>query len=274
MKLSLSVRIAEGFLSKEDAILTLQQVAELASSAGYEAICMRASQLGVHSSPEAIAEGAAILAKHHVGVTMLTGDFATVYNNEQGPDSLRNITPYLDLAEKLSAPLIRVAVKTQDDIPHAQRAADEAAERDLTLVHQCHTLSRFETIKNIEATLAAIARPNFRLIYEAANLEICGQPYGAETIRRLLPHVANVYLQNQVIKPDGAVTLETWHHGPISFDIIEIHEPGGIEFPEIFGALKAEGYDGPVTVHQSAPEDGSSPLESAKATADYLRGLM
>ena len=47
MQFSLSVRIAEGFLSKEEAILSLDEVAEIAHTAGYHAICMRASQVGI-----------------------------------------------------------------------------------------------------------------------------------------------------------------------------------------------------------------------------------
>ena len=70
---------------------------------------------------------------------MLTGDFPIPENSDQGPDALRNITPYLDLAEQLGAPLLRVCLKTDEDIAWARRAADEAAERDLRLAHQCHT---------------------------------------------------------------------------------------------------------------------------------------
>ncbi len=55
MKLSVSCRIAEGFLSKEESILSLSELCDLAVEAGYEAICMRASQIGVHSPPAAIA---------------------------------------------------------------------------------------------------------------------------------------------------------------------------------------------------------------------------
>lgn len=120
MKLSLSVRIAEGFLSKEEAILSLEQVADLALAAGYDAICMRASQIGVQSSADEVAHAVKILQNHQLDVSMVTPDFAIVYNNEHGPDCLRNITPYLEVAEQFDAPLIRVAIKTEDDIPWAE----------------------------------------------------------------------------------------------------------------------------------------------------------
>lgn len=253
--------------------MDLEMVCGLSKEAGYEAICMRGSQIRVDSGKEAISAACATLERHGMPVSMVTGDFATVYNNAQGPESLRTITPHLDLAEALKTTLIRVAVKHADDIPFAQRAADEANDRGLTLVHQCHTQSLFETVEGIETTLKAIDRKNFRLIYEPANLELCGQDYGVESVRRLAPWIANVYLQNQLLKPDGKVTLDPWCRGPVPFDIIPIEQVGGVSFEQVFEGLHAVGYDGLITVHQSAPEIGE-PLEAACATASYLRELM
>ena len=164
MQLSLSVRIAEGFLSKEEAILGLDAVAKIAKSAGYDALCMRASQVGIHSSSERISDALQVLQANNLGVSMLTGDFDVVYNNDRGPDCLRDITPYLRLAQRLNAPLVRVALKSDEDIPWAQQAADEAIRVGIKLVHQCHTLSLFETVDSIERTLLKIDRPNFGLI--------------------------------------------------------------------------------------------------------------
>jgi sugar phosphate isomerase/epimerase len=274
MKLSVSCRIAEGFLSKEEAIMSLPELCDLAVEAGYEAICMRASQIGVRSSPDEIAQAAKTIGDRNLGVTMISGDFDIVYNNERGPDCLRNITPYLDLADQLKAPLIRVCIKNEADIVAAQAAADEAAERGLTLVHQCHVQSLFETIDQIEERLREIDRSNFGLIYEAANLEESRQDYGSESIQRLAPWIKNVYLQNQLLNPAGAVTLDTWTHGPISFDIIDIPASGGIDFPLVFSGLKQVGYEGVVTVHQSAPEQGGSPIAAAAQTSNYLRSLV
>ncbi|MGB0579150.1 MAG: sugar phosphate isomerase/epimerase family protein [Limisphaerales bacterium] len=274
MKLSVSARIAEGFLSKKEAIMTLPELADLAVAAGFEGLCMRASQIGIHTPREAVEMATETVRSRNLQVTMISGDFNIVYNNDDGPNCLRNITAYLDLAEALGAPLIRVCIKTPDDIATAQNAADEAAERGLKLVHQCHVQSLFETVNEISTQLTAINRPNFGLIFEAANLEECRQEYGSDTIRRFGDKIFNVYLQNQLLKPDGAVTLDTWNHGPISFDIIPIPNTHGIDFPRVFEGLHAINYRGAVTVHQSAPEDGSSPADAARETADYLRNLI
>ena len=127
MKLSVSCRIAEGFHSKEEAILSLPELCDLAVEAGYEAICMRASQIGIHSSADAIAEARETIRERNLDVTMITGDFDIVYNNGRGPSCLNNITPYLNLAEVLSAALIRVCMKTENDIAAVRHAADESA---------------------------------------------------------------------------------------------------------------------------------------------------
>lgn len=271
--LSLSVRIAEGFLSKEEAVLDLDQVVALSKSAGYDALCMRASQLGVQTTREEVVAAAEKLKQAALPITMVTGDFDIVYNNEKGPACLRNITPFLDLADALNCSLIRVALKQQEDIAAAQQAADEARERRITLVHQCHTLSLFETLDSCETTLKRIDRENFGLIYEPANLEICGETYTGAVFDRLAPWIKNVYLQNQILKPDGNVTLETWCRGPISFDLIPVHDSNGIDFAAVFSDLRRINYQGPITVHQST-QPGESPLETAKRSADFLHTLM
>jgi sugar phosphate isomerase/epimerase len=268
-KFSLSVRIAEGFLSKEIPILDLVEVVRIARNNGYDALCMRASQVGVHSKPDVIIQAADLLRQSGLETSMVTGDFDIVYNNDRAPDALRAIGPYLDLAQSLGATMIRVAIKSSEDIPWAQKAADLAAAQGLRLVHQCHTLSMFETVEAIEDTLRKIDRPNFGLIYEPANLEICGQDYGPATIRRLGPWIFNVYLQNQVLQSDGAVTLDTWCRGPVSFNIIPIHQNGGINFKAVLDGLADINYQGFVTVHQSATE-GESPVESAGRTHHFL----
>ncbi|MCA9192276.1 MAG: sugar phosphate isomerase/epimerase [Planctomycetales bacterium] len=272
MPLSLSCRIAESFLNKEVANLSLEQLADLAVEAGFEAICMRASQIGIQSPPAAVQNAKRILDQRELAVTMVTGDFDIVSNNDSGPNCLQHITPYLDLAEQLGARLLRVCIKKSSDISAAQRAADEAAERGMHLLHQCHIQSLFETLPEIKACLQAIDRANFGLIFEAANLEQCGQSYGPTTISELKPWIRNVYLQNQRLSPAGSLTLNTWCRGSIQFDLCEIPDCGGIDFASIFEGLSAVDYTGPITVHQSAPlGDNITALDAATQTARFIK---
>ncbi|MEZ5940151.1 MAG: sugar phosphate isomerase/epimerase [Planctomycetaceae bacterium] len=275
MILSISCRIAESFLSKEVASLTFEEFADVAVAAGYDAVCMRASQIGVQSSPEQVQRARQILDERKLKVTMISGDFDIVYNNERGPNCLYNVEPYLDLAETLGAKLIRVCIKKPEDLVQARYAAEQAAVRGLHLVHQCHVQSLFETVPEIISCIEQIDHPNFGLIFEAANLEQCGQDYGPETIAKLAPWIRNVYFQNQKMHAGGQVELATWCQGPVNIDLIEIHEPDGIDFDSVFEGLRNIGYDGPVTVHQSGPEDGElTAAEAAKLTAEFLKQRM
>ena len=70
MELSLSVRIAEEFLSKEKASIPLDELACLAKRCGYGALCMRASQVGVHSSPETVSAAVDCLAESGLSVRL------------------------------------------------------------------------------------------------------------------------------------------------------------------------------------------------------------
>ena len=251
VKLSLSVRVAESFHNKEKSEMTLDELIALAKSAGYQAMCMRASQLGVHTPGERVKEAAEKIGRSGLAVSMVTGDFAVPRNDEHGPDGLRNITPYLDLAETLKAGLIRICMKKDEDIEWAQKASDEAAERNIRLAHQAHCASLFETVDGSERVLRAVGRANFGIIYEPANWMVAGQNYGPETIRRLAAYIFNVYVQNHRLNPDGQATLTTWTKGRVPVDHIGIWDTGGVDFDSVFEGLHAIGYHGYVTVHQA-----------------------
>ena len=182
MKLSLSSRIAESFYDKTIATLPFEDVAQLAKENGYRAICMRASVAGIQSSVDRVKSVRQTLDQKGLRVSMVTGDFAIPENLEPGPGVLRNITPYLNLAEAFACDLLRICMKREEDIAWAQRASDEAADRGMRLAHQCHVASLFETIEGSVDVLERVNRPNFGIIYEPANLKMCGESYGIEAL--------------------------------------------------------------------------------------------
>ena len=163
-----------------------------------------------------------------------------------------------------------MGLHTEEDIPWAQRAADQAAERGIRLAHQCHTRSLFEKVDESLAVLRRIGRPNFGLIYEPANLELCGQEYGPATIERFAPYLFNVYLQNQRLNPQGSSQLSTWCRGDVRFDLIPLWEPGGIDFAPLIETLEKIGYTGYVTSHQAALIEPKTMIDR---TAQYLKSL-
>ncbi len=262
MKLSLSVRVAESFSNKRVVDIELPDLVVIARDAGYEALCMRASMVGTHSPAERVKEVHEILSANALPVSMVTADFAVPENKSEGPACLRNITPHLDLAEALACDLIRVCIKEHLDIPFARRSADEAAERGIRLAHQSHTQSMFETVEGTLEVLDRIDNPNFGLIYEPANLALCGEDYGPDAIRRFSSHLFNVYLQNHTPDPEGDRPMETFSRGRVMSSLHPFESQDGIDFESVFRGLRGIGYDGYVTVHHAfggsvAPEDAA-----------------
>lgn len=273
MKLSLSVRVGENFRNKRVIDIALDDLARVARDAGFQALCMRASVVGVHSPPQQVRAARALLDNLGLPVSMVTGDFAVPENGAEGPGCLRHITPYLDLAKTLGSDLIRICMKEEADIPFAQRAADEAQERHIRLAHQSHTRSLFETVQGSLDVLQKIGRPNFGLIYEPANLALCGEDYGLKTLRAFQPYLFNVYLQNHVPDPDGDMPMETWTRGNIMSTLRPLDDPQGIDFALVFKGLKEIGYDGYVTSHQAFTSD-VQPAAAAGRYAAFLQSYI
>ena len=269
MKLSLSVRVAEA-ACKTRLNVPFSELVELAVSNGYHSVCLRASAGGVQTERGVLETMRVEVEAAGLWVSMVTADFDVPLNNEMGPESLKEIGPSLDVAEAFGCDLIRVCLKTTEDIGRAREASDRAAERGIRLAHQCHTTSLFEQVGPMIEVLEAIDRSNFGLIYEPANLMICGEDYGHSTLERLAPWLMNVYLQNHRLDDAGPAMLETWCQGDRRFHHIPLWEAGGVSYETVFEGLERIGYDGSVTVHQAFAEL-MGPEEAAEQSAGYLR---
>src|SRR5262249_31925498 len=184
-------------------------------------------------------------------VAMFTADCDVPRNNAHGPDSLRAIGPSLDVAEALGCDLIRVCLKRHEDVAFARQAAERAGRRGLRLAHQCHTASLFEEVDPMLQVLAAIGQPNFGLIYEPANLLLCGQSYGHDTLAKLRPHLMNVYVQNHRLDEHGPCTQTTSCRGEVRFQQLDPWETEGVDFGLVAAGLRGIGYQGYLTIHQA-----------------------
>ncbi|QDT99159.1 sugar phosphate isomerase/epimerase family protein [Gimesia aquarii] len=252
MKLSLSVRIAEA-ACKTKLNISFTELADIAVESGYSALCMRASVVGTQSSQSELDQIRSIVDRVGLVVSMVTADFNIPQNNDQAPEALKDIEPSLNVAETLGCKMIRVCLKSEADILHAQRAADLAAERGMQLVHQFHPACLFEEVEKSVVILNQIDRPNFGLIYEPASLLMCGQEYGETTLKKILPWLMNVYVQNLVITTDGPDHLETWCLGDRPFQLLPYWDESGrgIDFKYMMSGLKAVDYHRFFTVHQA-----------------------
>lgn len=272
MRLSLSTRVAEAPRRKDLALMALPALASVARQAGYRGVSMRASQVGLQSTPAEIAAARATLDAAGLAVSMVTANYDVPANNERAGVSLREIGRHLDVAQALGCDLVRVGMKALTDIPRARRACDEAAERGMRIAHQLHVCTLFEQVEMSLRVVREVGRPNFGLVYEPSNLLVCGEDYGEATIRAIAPHLFNVYLQNIAPRAGAPNTIETWVNGPIAYDLVPFGDPRGIDFPKVFAALAAAGYDGWVTVHHNVA-NGTDIAAGSRGIADYLRGI-
>jgi len=250
VQLALSVRIAEAPRRKDAIAPPFEELAALAAAAGFQALSLRASVVSVHSRPEQVAAARDLLDRLGLAVSMVTGDVPLAANDAEATRAVRGIAPYLDLAEALGARLVRVMLHAAGDIAFARQAADHAATRGITLAHQTHWGSLFETVDGALARLAEIGRPKFAVTYEPANLLACGGDWGQEAIRRLAPRIANVYFQNLRLDQTSPVTFATRRRGPVGVRFLPLGAAGGIAPGPLIETLAEVGYDGFVTVHQ------------------------
>ena len=264
MYLSVSVRIVEA-TCKTKLNVPAEEFIEIVKQGGASAICMRASGAGVEASPEQLQTLASKIASANLPVSMVTADYDVPLNNAEGPNSLRNIRPSLDVAEAFDCDLIRVCMKNETDIAFARQAAELAAERGIRLAHQCHTSSLFEEVDQILDVLKEIDRDNFGIIYEPANLLLNGQDYGVETLQRLAPHIMNVYVQNHRLDPKGPEVLDTYCRGPVRFHHLYLWETGGVDFTQVFQGLRDIEYVGSFTIHQAQG------IETLEAATEYVK---
>jgi sugar phosphate isomerase/epimerase len=251
MKLSLSVRVAESFQDKTRLTLPFPEILAAALESGYEGLCMRASVVSIHTASDRAADVDALMRGAGLAVSMVTGDVNLAANDEHAPDALRNITPYLDLAEALGSKRVRVMIHHTEDLVYAQRAADEANERGLLLCHQVHTGTLFERVAECVDLLRRINRRNFGITYEPANLLAVGEDYGPEQIKRLGDAIFNVYLQNLKVDPAGTTPVKT-RGGPVRVTPLPLEDKSGVDLDRVFAGLREVGYAGWVTVHSAS----------------------
>lgn len=268
MKLSLSVRVGEPPKQKDVTAIPFEDLAAKARALGFAGLSMRASVVSVASPAERVTAVRRILDKNGLEVSAVCGDVPLAANNAEATRALRDIGPYLDLTEAIGGRLVRVMMHEDADIPFAQRAADEAAERGLTLMHINHWGTLFETVEDSLDTLTRIDRENFGVAFEPGNLLSCRGAHDPDALARLAPHLVNVFFQNVRPDPESPIVFHSRRHGPAHLRYIPIDDPSGIDIRPLIDTLHAIGYESWFTVHQPL-FDGEN-LDDAMARAAHF----
>lgn len=269
MQRSLSVRIAELESRKDAAAVPIEELAPLARAAGFAGLSMRASVVSVASPAARVAEVRRLLDGLGLAVSMVTGDVPLAANSTDADRILRAPEPYFALAEALGCDLLRVMIRSDEEVALARRVCDLAIERGLRIAHQTHWRTLFESVEGALDVVRRIDRPNFGITFEPANLMVCGDEHGRAAVERLAPYLFNVYVQNLRIAPGGPVVWNTRTRGPVAAEYVPLDDRSGIDLAEIVGALRDVGYDGWFTVHQPL-QPGQSVEDAVRASARAL----
>lgn len=251
---------------------SLEEAAELTAEIGYEGVepMCRDPHLGVDRSTDEVTALRERLDDLDLEVPCLatyTGAYVGKSPSECEAE-LEDLETFFEFARILDCDLVRhnpggpsVREATDEDVEHAvswyTRAADRAAEYDITLAIEIHARWLSETVDSTKRLLDAIDRENVGVIHDAGNMYIAGEDFGAESVRRLGDDLVHVHVKDErrIDDPDaaGAFQLETG-------DGLETFQPrrlgeGRADHAPLFAALADAGYDGFVTDECHVPQD-------------------
>ncbi len=268
MKISLSCRITEHSDNKEKSFMPINSLVELALKNGFEGISLRPSVISSNSSKKDIHEIKRLFNFHNMNISMITSNIHLAKNDNFASDNLRNIKPCLDLADHLGTNLVRIMVKSEDDIIYAQKALDEALERGITLSQQTHWGTLAETIDETLTLINKINRKNFGITFEPANLMACGSDYSINGLKKLLPYLVNFYFQNIIVDKNGSHEFKTNASGNLKVKYVPLNDSKGILVHPFIKFLNEVKYKGWFTIHQ--PLANNQTVEDAIKEASNL----
>ncbi|KZN23448.1 xylose isomerase [Haladaptatus sp. R4] len=262
----------------------LDDVIDVVSDLDYDAVELmgREPHFGVETSDERAREIADRLDANDLEVACLatyTGKYVGK-SEAECEAALDRLTRFLELGEILDCPRVRHGPggppsRDADDDAYRtgakwmRRAADVAADYDVTLLMEIHSNTIIESAADAERLLDAIDRENVGVIHDAGNMYISDVGYGRESVERLGDDLRHVHVKDErrctgsESERPGRFELETCHG-------VEAFEPrllgtGDVNHAPLFGALDEREYDGYVTAECHRPSnDEMSPTDIAR----------
>jgi len=167
MRLSLS-----GFLFEDEyrsQSLTFPTFCALARSAGYDGVELRRTQVDLRTPGGQRREMRTMVEDQGLYVICLTA------RGMPGSGTARDdfFLGYLELCEDLGCGLLKIGGEPE----WLRRAAERAKEYGVALASNNHIGGVLETVEGTRCHLAAVAHPNYGLLYDALHLCIAGEDY-------------------------------------------------------------------------------------------------
>lgn len=263
MKLSLSGRLfesREGYRLNRDAFLAF------AKEAGYEGVELRYPQMPLETPAGEVARVRQQLAD--LGLTWVFGTVEGIGDPRLYERSVATMKQHV----AGGALFTRFTVAKPEQIPVAQRFADEAAAAGATLIMQLHSNTMTDNVDRALDTLRRLDRPNIKLAFDANHLLFDGDTRHVEAVERLFPHVATLSLQNYKHAPPAAPAEERITINGKDYVRATPGDPDAIDFPAILRKFCDLGFDGWATVMCDTPP-GQDPQQLARQWHAYLKPL-
>jgi sugar phosphate isomerase/epimerase len=209
-----------------------------AAEVGFRAVELRSGQVSETTSDAEL--GAIKQALDDTGVLCHYINCRVPQTEETRPVLRRHV----EIAALLGCDLIQVGT---DCIPWMQEMCDFAAGFGVRLFAQFHTGGVMETVGGGVFVGRNVARANFGIGYEPANLMAAREEYGVATLKAMgdLFMMVKVQCLKHTDDPNAA---DVWQFKGQRLVRCLPDDPAGVDFPKVFAALKEVGFDGAVTI--------------------------
>ncbi len=235
--------------------LGVEEFVRWARSLGYEGITLRPGQLNGQTPVDRVREIADLLEENGMAFSFVMGAPLG------GEKSYTDLCRLADHAVLLGCRYLQTSIPSPAQIPWARKLCDYAADRGIGVCPQIHGGTVHDTLPHCLDLLGQVGRENFGFNFETAQLLAQrAEIQGGQAVRALGDRIFTVCVQNY--KLEGA-----------SFVPCLPGDPGGVDFEDLFAALREIGFQGFVT-HISARFPGFENLEVCRAYLRKLRPLM
>ena len=157
---------------------------------------------------------------------------------------------------------------------------DAAAKKGVTLVIENHFNTMTMSAKQTADTIREIGHPNVKILYDQANLTFTGNEEWQEAIEIQRGLVGHMHVKDLVFKGQNRAFVgndDVSHPDEDSRNVItRIVGEGIIEWPAILRQMKADGYDGWLSLEYERrwhPDDIPDASIGMKKSAEYLKTI-
>jgi len=238
MLLSLSGFLFEDNYTSQS--VTFPEFCEIASSAGYDGVELRRTQVNLDTPKHQRKERLAIVRDAGLRVTCLTARGLPATGAEREDLFLR----VLELCRDLECGLLKIG----SDPAWLREAAAQAQEFGVTLASNNHVGGALETVAGTRQYLQEIAHPNFGLLYDPLHLRVAGEDY-VGCIPEFVSITRNILVHS--VRPAEPGELVVVDRGGQRWTPALPDERGVQDWPAVFETFKRLQYDGPITVIES-----------------------